>query len=158
MSSGSEVSEKAVKPRRSQNSATISRRWLPRIVLVAGRDDRLGKLRRQETAQPADALELADLGVHLGLEALVQRLHLVVQRLDAQHGADPGDQRAVVDRLGEVVVAAGVEPSDDVLLAGLGRHQDHRDERQGGVGLHPAHDFEPVDLGHHDVEQHQVGQ
>ena len=84
-------------------------------LLVAGRDDRLGKLRRQEPAQPADPLQLVDLAVHLGFQALVQRLHLVVQRLDAQHGAHAGDQRAVVDRLGEVVVAAGIETGHDVL-------------------------------------------
>ena len=35
--------------------------------------------------------------------------------LDAQHRAHPRHQRAMVDRLGEIVVAAGFEPGDDVL-------------------------------------------
>ncbi len=127
-------------------------------LLVARRHDRLGKLRRQEPAQPANPLELLDLGRHLGFEAEVQHLHFVVQRLDAQHGAYPGDQRAMVDRLGEIVVAAGVEAGDHVLRRRLGGDHDHRDEGQALVGLQPAHHFQPVDLGHHDVEQDQVGQ
>ena len=106
---------------------------LPAVIaqdrFVASRDDSLGKLRRQKTAQPADPLEFGDLSVHLGFQLLVQRLHLVVQRLDTQHCADPRHQRALVDRLGEIVIATCIEPSNDVLLAGLGRHQDHRDER-----------------------------
>ena len=127
-------------------------------LVVAGRDDRLGKLRRQKPAQAAYPLQLLDLVAHLGFETLVQRLHLVVQRLDAQHGAHAGDQGAVVDRLGEVVVAAGIETGHDVLGRCLGCHQDYRDEGQAGIGFQPPHHLQPVDLGHHDVEQDQVGQ
>ena len=46
------------------------------------------------------------------------------------HGTHARDQRAVVDRLGEIVVAARVEAGHHVLGARLGGHQDHRDERQ----------------------------
>src|SRR5437868_1913750 len=66
-------------------------------------------------ARSAGALQRLGPGLDLGFEPVVQRLHLVVQRLDAQHGAHARDQCTVVDRLGEVVVAAGVETRDHVL-------------------------------------------
>ena len=65
-------------------------------VLVARRDDRLGKLRCQEAAQPADPFQLADLGGHFGLEALVQRVHLVAQTIEP---LEEGVELAVVQVL-----------------------------------------------------------
>ena len=46
-----------------------------------------------------------------------QPLRAVVQRLDPQHRAHAGDQRAVVDRLGEVLVGAASRPAITSLLS-----------------------------------------
>ena len=40
----------------------------------------------------------------------------------------------------------------------FGGDQDHRDERQRGVGLQPLDGLDAVHLRHHDVEQYEVGQ
>src|SRR3954453_715438 len=72
----------------------------------------------------------------------------------AQDRLDASDQLARVERLGQVVVGAHLEPDDlvDVVVAG-GQHQDWH--VRGGADL-PAH-LEPVDVGQHQVEHHQVG-
>ena len=110
-----------------------SRRWLSSTPLVARRDHELGDLRRQKALQAADALDLGELLCDALLERLVPdrevgrlRLHLIVQRLDAQHRLHAGDQRRLVDRLGQILVGAGFEPGDDVLAVRLGGDQDDR--------------------------------
>ena len=70
-SSGSLVSANGVKPWKSQNTTTISRRWVASRLLVV--DDDVGELRRQEVAQPAGALELGDAVGHPALELGVPR-------------------------------------------------------------------------------------
>ena len=57
-------------------------------------------------------------------------LDRVVQRLLAQHRAHAREQRGVLEGLGQVVVAAGVEARDDVAGVGLRGHQDDRDDAQ----------------------------
>jgi hypothetical protein len=72
----------------------------------------------------------------------------------AQPGADPGDQFLGRERLGDVVVGAGLQAEDHVDRVGLGRQHHDRD-----TGFHPdlATDLQPVLAGQHQVEQHQVG-
>ena len=50
-----------MKPRRSQKSAVISLRWLFKLLLSTGRDDKVSYLRGQETSKPTHSLDLADL-------------------------------------------------------------------------------------------------
>ena len=80
----------------------------------------------------------------------------VGQLLDPQHRLDPGDERGLVDRLGQIFVGARFEPGDDVLGVGFCGDQDDRHERQIGVGLQLPADFDAVELRHHDVEQDQI--
>ena len=58
----------------------------------------------------------------------------------------------------QVIVAAAFQPRDDIGAIRLGGDQDHRDERQRGVGLQPLDGFDAVHLWHHDVEQDEIGQ
>ena len=71
----------------------------------------------------------------------------------AQDCLDPGDERARVEGLGDVVVRAELQADDrvDVVVA-RGQHQD------GGVAPPPdlAADLEAVELGKHHVEDHEV--
>ena len=60
-SSGSAVSAKAVKPRRSQNTMVTSLAVAVEQLLAAGRQHQLGDLRREEALQPRHALDLAEL-------------------------------------------------------------------------------------------------
>jgi hypothetical protein len=177
-SSGSAVSEKAVKRRRSQNTATISRPEhgddlaavaLEHLLVAAG-DDEIGQMRREEALQLTDALQLDELrgdpflespvplrqlaGLDLKAPGLV--LGLVVQGLDPEHGLDPGDQRGLVDRLGQVLLGAGLEALDHVDRVRLGGDQDDRHERQPGLALEPPADLDAVHLGHHNVEQDEI--
>ena len=71
----------------------------------------------------------------------------------AQDGADARRQFARVEGLGEVVVGAQFEADDavDILAAG-GEHHD----RNFALLAQAAEDFEAVDAGQHDVEDHQA--
>ncbi len=124
----------------------------------------IGDLRRQEPTQPFHASDL----LHLLRDPMLEKavpvrelprlvLHPVVKGLDAQHGPDPCEKRGMVYRLGEVVVAPGVQPFHDVARIGFRRHQDHRNVPVGGVGLEAPDDLDPVHPRHHDVEEHEVG-
>ena len=63
----------------------------------------------------------------------------------------------MIDGLGQVIVAAGLQTPDDVARIGLGSDQDDRDERQRGIGFEAFDGLDAVELWHHHVEQHEVG-
>jgi hypothetical protein len=70
--------------------------------------------------------------------------HAAQQRLDAR------EQLGHLERLGEVVVGAELQPDDAVEhLGARGEHQDGR--RDAALPQRPAH-VEPVAAGQHDVE------
>ena len=72
----------------------------------------------------------------------------------AQQRPQPCLQLAQRERLDEVVVGADVEP-EDTIVDRIARGQ-HQDRRLVAGGAHaPAH-LEPVDPGHHHVEDHSV--
>ncbi len=84
------------------------------------------------------------------------RPQLVGQRLEPHQALHPGHQLDVVDRLGQEVVGAGLEPAHAVGgLVERGHHQ-HRDMAGLAVDLEPRTDLEAVHLGHHHVEQDDV--
>src|SRR5690606_17167317 len=62
------------------------------------------------------------------LELPVLLLELVLEPLDAEHRADARLELRKVDRLGQVVVSAGIEPHDLVLGRVARGHEDDRDE------------------------------
>ena len=82
---------------------------------------------------------------------------LVHHHLQAHQAAHAREQRGIVDRLGEEIVGAGIEPRDAV--GRLVERGDHHDRHMGGlgIGLDAAADFEAVHARHHDVEQDDVG-
>ena len=68
-----------------------------------------------------------------------------------------GDQLLVVERLGDVVAGSQFEPLDDVLGVVQRREENHRDVLQCGVCLQVPDHLVAVHVGHHDVQQDQVG-
>ena len=122
-SSGSAVSANAVKPRRSQNTTVTSRRCAsssfscpPDKTSSATCGDRKRRRRCMRSISPTWASTLAvELAGSMSRELGRLRVDLVLQLLDPQHGADAREQRGLVDRLGQIVVGAGIEPGDDVL-------------------------------------------
>ena len=71
-----------------------------------------------------------------------------------QQRADAGQQLGQPERLGDVVVGAGVQADDGVHLVGPGGQDQHRQTR---LGLpEPAADLEPVHLGQAEVEHHEL--
>src|SRR5712692_11363528 len=76
-----------------------------RILRAAG-DDHLGELGREEALELAQAIELADLLGHPGLQRAIEQRQLVPQLLDPEEGADPREELRLVDGLGQEVVGA----------------------------------------------------
>ena len=64
----------------------------------------------------------------------------------------------MIDRLGQIVVAAAFEPGDDIARVGLGGDQNDRNKRQRSIGFEAFDGLDAVEFGHHDIEQHEVGQ
>jgi len=79
--------------------------------------------------------------------------------LAPQDGADARQQLARLEGLGQVVVGADLQADHAVHGITLGGQHQHRDLRRGaGQRADAAADFEAVDVGQHQVEDHQVGQ
>ena len=82
-----------------------------------------------------------------------------MQRFNAEKGINPCLQLGEIDRLGDVVVGAGVQPFD-LVLGGVERrlHYDGNERQLFGrdLGLEPSDDFHAVHLRHHHVEENQV--
>ena len=72
----------------------------------------------------------------------------------AQQRADPGQQLGQPERLGDVVVGAGVEADHGVHLVRPGGEDQHRD--RPAVGTDPPAHLEAVDVRQAEVEDHQV--
>lgn len=71
-----------------------------------------------------------------------------------QQGADPGDDLAHPEGLGEVVVGADTEAHEDVaLLVAGGEHED----RHGTFRLDASADLEAVEARQHLIQQHDLG-
>ncbi len=79
----------------------------------------------------------------------------VVVALDPRQRRHPGQQLALVERLGDEVVGSRLEGAEP-LFASAGR--DHHDRKEFGrrVGPDPAADLVAVHLRHQDVEQDEV--
>ena len=128
-------------------------------------DDHLRKLRCQEPAKTAYALELGNLRRHPPLKVRIEgpeRLALVldgvVQRLDPQNGTYTCDQRGMIKGLCQVVVCTGFETGNDILHVGPCGDQDDRHEGNRGIPFQPPRHLDAVKLRHRDIEQDQIGQ
>src|SRR6516165_10885450 len=71
-SSGSELSEKPVKPRKSQNSAVISRRWLSSCLSVPDATIRSATCGGRKRRNHTHALDFADLVSNALFELLIE--------------------------------------------------------------------------------------
>ena len=106
--------------------------------------------------------------VHLGavaLDALVCEVDLELAGGDvgflvagwggaSQRGAHAGEELVHAERLGDVVVGSRVERVD---LVGLFATDGEHDDRNLGPAAQAADDFDAVNVGQSDVEQHDVG-
>jgi hypothetical protein len=98
--------------------------------------------------QPRDPRALVDLE-----PAEAQHVGLRRRAAAPQDGAQPGLQLARLERLGEVVVGADLQPDHAVhRLAAGGQHQD----RHVAGAAQAAAEVEPVGVGQHEVEDHRV--
>ncbi len=123
--------------------------------LVAGGDDRLGELRRQESLEALHPLELLDLGIDALRERPVELLDRVVVALDAEQRPDSGEQLVVVERLRDEVVCAGLDRLR-LLRPFARREHDHGQHRRLFALAQPPTDGVTVEPRHHDVEQDEV--
>ena len=136
-SSGSLASANVVNPRRSQKTTTISRRWLSRNDSSPESTISSASCGRQEAPQPAHPLAAATTCVSTrDSSSLVPRgelvglaLDRVLVALDPGQRRHPGQQLALVDRLGQEVVGAGLERLDLLLVAARRHHHDRQVRR-----------------------------
>ena len=75
----------------------------------------------------------------------------------AKMHADAGTQLVDVDRLGEIVDAAGFQRVHDVLGLGEAGHEDDGHLRQAGTRLDAPAGLETVHRRHDGVEKHEIG-
>lgn len=67
---------------------------------------------------------------------------------------DPGDQLSEPERLGDIVDGAAAQGPDDVRLVGARR--EHHDGKSRVVAVHLRAVVDPVPVGKHHIQQHQV--
>ena len=80
-----------------------------------------------------------------------------LESLDAEQRVNPCLELGEIDRLGDVVVGAGVQTFDLVLGRVERRLHDHGNEGKIFVGLQSSDDFHAVHLRHHHVEEDEIG-
>ena len=91
-----------------------------------------------------------------GDQGRVGALLLVAQLLLLERSTDARAQQCGVEGLGQVVLGAGFNATHHAgELVECGDHDDWH-MAQGLIGLHAQQDAVAVELGHHDVQQHQV--
>ena len=71
----------------------------------------------------------------------------------AEDGGDAGGEFFGAEGFGEIVVGAGVEAEDAVLLGTAGGEHD---DGNGGAAAELGEDFEAVEAGEHDVEEDEI--
>ena len=67
-----------------------------------------------------------------------------------------GAQFVDIDRLGEIIDAAGFERVDDMFGLGQSGHEDHRHLRYGRIGLQRPAGLKTVHAGHDGIHQDHV--
>ena len=131
-------------------------------ALVVARDDDVGELRRQESQEPAEALQLVDLSLHPALEGAVQLRELpglgldgVVVLLDAEQGPYACKELRGIEWPPDEVVGTCLDGAHLVLVATRREHDD-REHAGGGIRPQLAAHVVAAHLGHDDVEQDQI--
>ena len=75
-----------------------------------------------------------------------------------QHGANACQQFARLKGFGQVVVGANFQPDDAIHRVALGGEHEHRRLCQGTrQGANASANLQPVDVGQHQIKQHQGG-
>src|SRR5436309_16037550 len=118
--------------------------------LLAASDDRLSHGLREEALEARQTLELRNLVADTLGELFVHVLELVLQRLDPQKRAHASEELLPIDRLGEEVVGADLEPLDALALRIERSDQDDGQERGFRRRTQPPAEIVAVDLGHQD--------
>ena len=122
-------------------------------VLVLGVDGRDQGLDRGQEQGPLLVDEVGRPHLEVPVDQGQLRLHLA----HAELGPDAGLELGRVERLGDVVVGAGLDPLGQHLGPGPRGHQDDGDVLDGLVGLDRLGEGVAVHPGHHDVAQDEVG-
>ena len=141
----------------------ISRRWLlsgssvpPLTMSSASCGEKKRRSRPTRSSSPTCSATRRSSEAFQSLTSAASVSTVSCRRLILQHRAYTGGQCGVVDRFGQVLIAAGLEPRDHVLGIRHRGHHDDRRERERGIGAQAPTHLKAVELGHHDVEQYQI--
>ena len=96
------------------------------------------------------------LGDLLRRELADQLTLLIAKALLLEARSDAGVQQHRVDRLGQVVLGAHLDAPDHAVELVERRRDDHRDVAEVRIELQLRQHLVAVELGHQDIEQHQV--
>ncbi len=118
--------------------------------------------RRCQTRQRAEGNILYTLGLlqpsmNLGFQRLILFGNLIADTLEVQMGPHPGVKDRGVYRLGDVIDRAQLESG--FLIT----HRVERGDKNNGniagswIVIQPLDDFVAINIGHHDIQQNQVG-
>jgi hypothetical protein len=135
---------------------------LERVVRAAA-NDQLGKLRRKETLEPPESLDLGDLllnallkhPVPLGKLVEVPDF-LVAQPLLFEARADARTKEYRVEGLRKVVLRSPLDAPHDARDLVESRNHDNGDVTPLAVGLQVFEHLVPIHLRHHHIEEYQV--
>ena len=143
--------------RRSSRSPTParagSRGESTRPALFASSHSRRNSVRVRRISSPPRRTVPASGVISSVPNAMVVGSPLSVPSGPAQQGPDAGGELLGLERLGDVVVGARLEPGHDVVAVGPGRHHD---DRHVALAPQPPAQLEAVHAGQHDVDEHDV--
>ncbi len=128
------------------------------VVLEATADPRQVEVHHRDRVLEVVDDELGELAL-LAVEPLQRAvaLHqLIAGVLEAEQGADAGEQHGPIHRLLEELVRAGLEPTQARFALGLPRDEDDRDIGRRRPRPQVREDVDPVEVGHDDVEQDEI--
>ena len=77
--------------------------------------------------------------------------------LNGQVSPEAGQDLLLVERFGDIIHSAGFKSLEFVVKAIEGGHENYRDRVGGRVVFETAAGFEPINTGHHDIEEDDVG-
>ncbi len=101
-------------------------------------------------------LEAHALG-YFPMELEIPLLQPLLKEAEREVRLHPGQNLRLLEGLGDVVDAAGLEPPQLVAHGVEGADEDHRDAAGALVRLQPAADLITVQVRHSHIQEHQIG-
>ena len=135
----------------------VCENFLPREYLLRFRTEQAQQLELLARKRQLTALAKDQIALPIDHDAARLPVGISGRRVESfEHGLDPAEQHPDMDRLGDIVVGARIEPGNLGIVLAPSRQKGYQRPAQRVVGANLAAGFDPVHLGHHHVEQNQM--